>query len=241
MTSGALSVVPPDKRLHAEDIFDLLAMQWRNDLREHCRNGRIHHSHYDWATSRVVVVDGKTVTHFGVYDLTMRVGSARVHTAGVNLVVTHPDYRKRGLMPRTIEASMEAMRENGYDLSIICNAVERYYDRFGYIVAWPETHYYVSTDDLPTARPTVRLRKFNTRHRAEMADLYNSENDHVTGTVVRPTFLRTKEPGDLLGYLMLDDNGAVVGYVIYDVINRDTVLWHADSAGDPEQRLRVIG
>ena len=110
-------------------------------------------------------MDGKVVTHFGVYDLTVRVGSARVAAAGVNLVVTHPDYRKQGLMPKTIWSSIEAMRDRGYDISIVANAVENYYERFGWRAAWPETHYYIAPESLPNEKPSVRLRKWNTRSR----------------------------------------------------------------------------
>ncbi|MEO5953588.1 MAG: hypothetical protein ABIQ44_14070 [Chloroflexia bacterium] len=39
---------------------------------------------------------------------------------------------------------------------------------------------------------------------------------------------------------MLDASGATVGYIIYDVVSRGTAFWHYDSAGDPEERLRVL-
>lgn len=235
------TIAAPDKRRDAERIFDLVAEQWRDDLRDQCREGRINYSHYDWQTSRVGVVDGRLVTHFGVYDLNVRVGSAEVRAAGVNLVVTHPEYRKRGLMPKTIWSSIEAMRKAGYDLSIVANAVERYYERFGWRVAWPETHYFIAPDDMPAEKPSVRLRKWNTRYRPILSGIYNAENMGLTGTAVHPTFLRTKEPGELNGYLMLDSAGVVVGYIIYDVVSRGSALWHYDSAGDPDERLRALG
>jgi predicted N-acetyltransferase YhbS len=234
------TVVPPDKKAHAEGIFDLVAEQWRDDLREQCREGRIFYSHYDWQASRVGLVDSQVVTHFGVYDITMHIGSARVAAAGVNLVVTHPDYRKQGLMPKTIWASIEAMRALGYDISIVANAVEDYYERFGWRVAWPETHYYIAPDALPDEKPGVRLRKWNTRSRPALADLYNAENSGLTGTAVHPTFLRTKEPGELHGYLMLDYTGGIVGYLIYDIVSGGRALWHYESAGDPTERLLAL-
>ncbi|MEO5953587.1 MAG: GNAT family N-acetyltransferase [Chloroflexia bacterium] len=189
--NSILTIAAPNKRADAERIFDLVAEQWRDDLRDQCRAGRINFSHYDWQTSRVGIIDEKLVTHFGVYDLNIRIASAVVRAAGVNLVVTHPDYRKQGLMPRTIWSSIEGMRAGGYDISIVANAVERYYERFGWRVAWPETHYFISPDDLPTQLPTVRLRRWNTRTRPILSDLYNAENRLLTGTAVRPTFLRT--------------------------------------------------
>lgn len=235
------AILAPNKRAHSEGIFDLVAEQWRDDLREQCRNGRINYSHYDWQTSRVGLVGDRVVTHFGVYDLTVRAGSTPVRAAGVNLVVTHPAYRKQGLMPKTIWASIEAMRANGYDISIVANALENYYERFGWRVAWPETSYFIAPDDLPSEPPTVRLRRWNTRHRPVLADIYNAENSSLSGTAVRPTFLRTKEPDELHGYLMLDAQGTITGYIIYDIISRGTALWHYDSAGDPTERLRVLG
>jgi predicted acetyltransferase len=167
------------------------------------------------------------------------VGTARVATAGVNLVVTDPEFRQRGLMPSTIRASLDAMRKNGYDLSLVCNAIANYYTRFGYVSAWPEHDVAVRTRDLPHDAD-FPLRRFAPRHRPELAQLYNAENATLTGTVVRPTFLRTKEPGDLYGYTW-GAGGEVRGYVMYDVVSNGRAVWHYDSAGDPGERLRVLG
>ena len=239
MTADSVSIVAPGKRKHAEQIYDLLAMQWRDDLKRHAREGRINHSHYDWKTSRIAVAQDRVVTHFGVYRLAMRIGAARVNAAGVNLVVTAPDFRKRGLMPDTVRASIGAMRDQGYDLSIVCNAIANYYTRFGYVSAWPEHDVFVRTRDLPHDLPGVKLHRFKPRHRDDLAKLYNAENRTLTGTVVRPTFLRTKEPGDLYGYTWGEE--AVEGYLFYDVVSNGRAVWHYDSAGDPGERLRVLG
>jgi predicted acetyltransferase len=239
LSTESVSIVAPGKRKHAEQIFELVALQWRDDLKRHAREGRINRSHYDWKTSRVALANGRVVAHFGVYNLTMRVGTARVATAGINLVVTDPDFRKRGLMPSTIRASLDAMRRNGYDLSIVCNAIANYYTNFGYASAWPEHDVTVRIRDLPREAPDHRLHRFTPHHRPDLAELYNAENATLTGTVVRPTFLRTKEPGDLYGYTWGAD-GAIRGYVVYDIVSNGRAVWHYDSAGDPNERLRVL-
>ncbi|HET6312623.1 MAG TPA: GNAT family N-acetyltransferase [Chloroflexia bacterium] len=240
MSLEPVSIVAPGKRKHAEQIFELVATQWRDDLKRHAREGRINRSHYDWKTSRVGIANGRVVAHFGVYNLTMRVGTARVATAGVNLVVTDPDFRQRGLMPSTIRASLDAMRKNGYELSLVCNAIANYYTRFGYVSAWPEHDVTVRARDLPHDGPDFRLHRFAPRHRPELSQLYNTENATLTGTVVRPTFLRTKEPGDLYGYTW-GVGEAVRGYLMYDVVSNGRAVWHYDSAGDAGERLRVMG
>jgi hypothetical protein len=40
----------------------------------------------------------------------MRIGTARVRTAGVNLPITHPEYRGRGLMAQAFARSLAEMR-----------------------------------------------------------------------------------------------------------------------------------
>lgn len=240
MTPDSVSIEAPGKRKHGEKIYELVAEQWRDDLRRHAREGRINNSHYDWNTSHIAVDGDKVVAHFGVYNIAMRIGTARVAAAGVNLVVTDPNYRKRGLMPNTIRASMAAMRENGYDISIVCNAIASYYTRFGYVSAWPEHDVFIRLRDMPNEPPAYKLRKFKPQHRQDLADLFNAENSTVTGTAVRPTFLRTKEPDDLLGSTWADESGATVGYLIYDIVSNGKAVWHYDSAGDPSERLRVL-
>lgn len=240
MAPDDVSIIAPGKRKHGEKIFELVAQQWRDDLRRHAREGRINHSHYDWKTSRIALADGTVAAHFGVYNIAMRIGTARVAAAGVNLVVTDPLYRRRGLMPDIIRSSVQGMREQGYDISIVCNAIANYYTRFGYVSAWPEHDVFVRTRDLPSEPPMHKLRKFKPRHMRELADLFNAENSTVTGTAVRPTFLRTKEPDDLLGYTWAGESGATGGYVIYDIVSNGKAVWHYDSAGDPDERLRAL-
>ena len=105
---------------HGESIYALLALHWQG-IDDVCRNGRIAHSHLDWNVSRIGLIGERIVTYWGVYDLQMRIGTARVRTAGVNLPVTHPDHRGRGQMAQTVVSSLEAMRAQGYGLSVINN------------------------------------------------------------------------------------------------------------------------
>ena len=75
-------ILAPDRADHSEGIYELLDRRW-NAIGRQCRAGRIAHSHYDWQTSRIGTMDGDVVTHAGIYDLSMRIGSATVRTGGI--------------------------------------------------------------------------------------------------------------------------------------------------------------
>ena len=206
-----------------------------------CRDGRIARSHYDWRTSRVAVLDGRVVSHFGVYNLVLRVGISRAKTAGVQLVATHPDHERRGYMGRCARASLEAMAANAYALSVICNAEPNLYARYGYVYAWPETAWTVKTEHLPAGdRP--ELTEFKAGTRPDVWELYNRQHVTVTGTAVRPTYTHLKTPNDPgRGFLWTSADGTLAGFVVVDKTDDLEYLWHQDSAGDPQLQLRVLG
>jgi predicted N-acetyltransferase YhbS len=129
-------VIAPDRRKHADAVIDLMGKalpQGRGYywMRDACRDVYLLRAHYDWRPSRIGLISNRVVTHFGIWDYQMRVGSARVRVGGVGGVATDADYRKRGLMDRTARASMEAMRAQGYDVSLLFG-IDDFYHRFGY-------------------------------------------------------------------------------------------------------------
>ena len=114
--------------------------------------------------------------------------------------------------------------------------------------------YEIKTEDLPTALPDVRLQeilRYDVQSYPGVAELYNRENEGVSMTAVRPTYPHGKcpsEPGKSgkygPAYLLLDENEKLVGYfmdpLVYNAAH-DNGIGVSDSAGDPEQRLRVLG
>ncbi|MDE2999992.1 MAG: GNAT family N-acetyltransferase [Gemmatimonadota bacterium] len=245
-------ILAPDKSDHSEGIYELLDRRWSAISRQ-CRAGRIAHSHYDWQTSRIGTMDGDVVTHAGIYDLSMRIGSATVRTGGINLPTVHPDYRDEGIYAATIQAALDAMYAHGYDMSCTrTEPLDRFAD-FGYVLAWPDQEtYFIDTEHLPEAAPEIEHEEVhvNVIHgRRDLAELHNRWHDGLTGTTVRPTYRRGKCPPEdddpWTAYIFNDKTGRAVGY-LYDGPNKrkdheGRDLRHTDSAGDPEQILRVLG
>ena len=245
-------ILAPDRADHSEGIYELLDRRWSAISRQ-CRAGRIAHSHYDWQTSRIGTIDGDVVTHAGIYDLSMRIGSATVRTGGINLPTVHPDYRDEGIYAATIQAALDAMYAHGYDLSCTRTEPLDRFANFGYVLAWPDQEtYFIDTEHLPEAAPEIELEEVhvNVIHgRRDLAELHNQWHDGLTGTTVRPTYRRGKCPPEdddpWTAYIFNDKTGRAVGY-LYDGPNRrkdneGRDLRHTDSAGDPEQILRVLG
>ena len=236
-----LRLVAPQKTKHSEDIYALFDALGRPDLGEMGRAGRIADSKHDWKTSRVGFVGDQIATYYGVYDLTVRVGTARVRAAGENLCYTHPDYGERfgELMDQTVAAALEAMRDQGYDLVI--NLAGREYARYGYVPVWRCEEWRVETAELPREAPDFELQPFAPTHREDLAAVYNDTNETLTGTTVRPTYFKNKEPGGFQGWLWTDDKGRPRGYVTGGDGGKDVYVdEHAGPADEVLQALALI-
>jgi predicted N-acetyltransferase YhbS len=200
---------------------------------------RITASHYDWQTSRIGLLDGEIVSHVAIYDVNMRIGSAIVRSGGVNLVYTVKAHRGKGIMRAVFESSLDAMRANGYDTSVIVNGIRDFYTKFGYVFTWPRSSYTVATDDMPQEEPSLAVRAFKSvSHNDRHAELNNAEYEGLTGTVLKPTFLEgAKSTGE--GYELLDPSGRVAAYCHVKV--KQDLLYHDEYSGEPEEILRLLG
>lgn len=241
--SGSLEIIAPDPQEHREGIFDLTAKTFAHHGRgywgwlDHCHGGYIDHSHYDWPASSVGLIDGRVVTHWGVWGFRMRIGSSTLRVAGIGAVATHGRYRRRGLMSRTARAGLERIAASGYDMSILFGRAD-YYERFGYVRAWSDTTFTVDVSNLPSEAPDVRTRKFALRHRDDLARLYNREHAGLTGTAVRPTFRLCPRSDRWTGYLWTGKGNRPTGYVIVGEYRGRFEC--VETAGDVEQSLRVV-
>ena len=239
-----LRIVAPHRRLHAEAIIDLVAKAFSGEeggyytVRDACRRMYVLHSHYDWECSRIGLLGDRLATHYGVWKYLMRIGGARVQVGGIGAVATDPEFRRRGYMGRTLPASLESMRAEGYDLSLLFG-ISNFYRHYGYVQAWGTVSSYAAWR---TCRRRLRPRpvqKFAVRPRADLAELYNAYYSDMTGTAVRPTFLRGSWSwqGHTEGYLWKQD-GKPAGYVVF--ARNGQHLRCIEYAGDSVQALRVV-
>ena len=212
---GVLEVIAPDRQRHTEKILALFEMRDSDPGKTLWRKGRMAESKLDWQTSRIACIDDVVVAVWGIYDLTMRIGGAHVRVAGANLDKVHSgmdDDEGKDLLEKTAREALQAAREQGYDMSVTFFD-ERFTRRLGFTRAWRALEWWLSVDDLPSDEPDFELHEFTLEYTDEMAALFNAENERLTGTTLRPTYLRGKAPETNRGYYWTDPNGRIAGFV----------------------------
>jgi len=238
MSSDSLDLSSPHPQADREEMFDIISKTFSRhgyfNFLDRCRNSYIEGSHYDWDASTVGRLDGKIVTHCGVWGYDMRVGRSLVRVAGVGAVSTHGEYQKRGLMSRTFAHALSQMREAGYDMTMLFG-IKDYYHRFGYVRAYPLTTYIVDVGELPTDKPAPQCRKIKRPPLEEMARVYNRQNAGLTASAMRPTYRKAVFLGDHECHIWCNAKGKLAGWVL---THKNTCV---DHAGQAEQVLRVMG
>ncbi len=243
--------IAPDPVKHAEELFELIRI-CNGIPPATSRESYIGHSHYDWGASQIGIIDGKMVAHYGVWGYEMRIGSARLKTAGVGAVATHPDFRGKGLSSELIASCLAAMQVSGYAMTRL-SGIPNFYHRFGYVRGWVENVYTAAVDDvaqafLPVdesgchnsempAPPKAKLAPCPPTALVELADAYNRQYRLATGTAVRPTFLvsaKVVEHHEVVRW----GRGA---YVVVKVDAEAKALRCCEYVGDATEALGVLG
>lgn len=238
-----LRIVAPAQAQHRDALIDLASKTFGRywSFRRYCLDGYVVGAPYDWEASRVGFVGETMVTHFGVWDFTMRVGVSRLRVAGIGAVATHDDYRKRGFMRNTILESLAAQAAAGYDLSLLFG-IQNFYNKFKYRRAWSDETITVNRrrlSRLPVFDPSVDGERFE----AEDVDipafshLSNHEFESTTGTFVRPNYRTNRQPVSWKALTVRSD-GALDGYIVYEA--EDGLISLIDHAGEPRLVLAAL-
>lgn len=242
MGAERMRILAADSCKDRAELYDLLAKTFSHrgyfQFRDYCRDKYVGHSHYDWRASRIGVLDGRVIAHVGVWGYPMRIATARVRTGGIGCVAMHGDYRKRGLMARLFGATVDSMRQNGYDMSILFG-IPDFYHRFGYGRAWARTRHIVLSADLHVSADAPRLRRFSPRARKDLDALYNRQYATLTGTAVRPTYQRNRRPKQWRGFSWAKPSGKIAGYVI--VTRKADKLVCVEVCGPTDEALAALG
>jgi predicted N-acetyltransferase YhbS len=229
---AGFQVLAPDRKIHGPEMLELVLKSFGNyfERRDSARRWMLEGGFYSFPATRIGIMDGKVVTHWGVFDYQMRVGAARLRTGGIGSVITHPDYRKRGLMDKTAWDCLEGLRRDGFDFSMLYG-IQNFYEKFGYTRALSESDYTAALADLPATAKSPRFAEFPFERREDLERLFNRHHAQITGSAVRPTYLTWNLRGkQLLGLSWNDRRGRLAGYLaVEDKGSRVDVL---EAVGD---------
>jgi hypothetical protein len=232
-----MKITPADPNLHLMPIAKITADAFTHgEYVEEIAQTYIGNCNYDWDVTRLIWNESQLVHHWGVWGYPMRLGSVQLKVAGVGAVTTREEYRKRGLMQQAASASFEAMRENGYDLSILRG---RHYVKYGYARAWNYITYRLKPEEIPSFTLKHPYLKLGAEYISTMDSLYNEAHQAFSGTAVRPTY-RLKSVEDMSAYGWFE-NGKLTGYVraLPPEDEKDN-LQCLEAVGDPQQALAVM-
>jgi hypothetical protein len=229
-------ITPADRERHLLPIAQIISDQYAGGQHvTEISQQYVGNCHYDFDATRLVW-DGDILVHqWGVWGYPMRIGSARLKTAGIGAVVTREAYRKQGLMHHAATESFGAMRELGYDVSVLRG---RHYLKYGYVRAWNYVTYRLTRDEVPDSVLRWPHQPLDPSHLDETFALYNASHDAFSGTAVRPTY-RTVESADLLLHGWFQEN-KLIGYVRAVPTDDKKSLQCLEAAGDVEQGLAVL-
>jgi predicted acetyltransferase len=231
-----IPIIAPKPETHLVPISQLLDTIWGDGVQAN-QHHYLGNSHYDYEVSRIALLDREVISHWGVWGYEMRVGTTRLKAGGIGAVATRENYRKRGLMTQAGQASLGAMREAGYDLTVL-HGFTKDYSRFGYVRAWTYTTYDVHVDDINVRGQLPSFIAFDL-NKNDVADaLYNTSHEPFTGTAVRPTYQNVlMRQRKVYGW---SNSQGLQGYVYVEPLPDEKMLRCMEVVGDTQAALLTL-
>ncbi len=115
-------------------------------------------------------------------------GGRRVRCGGIGAVATEAAHRGKGSWPARPAQPRPHARPR---LPLDPVGIDDFTTEFGYVPAWPESRWRVKLADLPATPLATGLRRIPAAPTQALVRLHNQWNAGLTGTAVRPTFLRS--------------------------------------------------
>lgn len=126
----------------------------------------------------------KSVSGLWIVDHQMRVGSVTLRMAGVAGVSTNDQHRKKGYSRRVITRSVEYMREDGYDVSMLFG-IRNFYPKFGYAATPFDYRVELAAKSALQAEGVFQTRSLEDKDLAAIRVIYEMNNSMRSGSVTR--------------------------------------------------------
>ncbi len=161
------------------------------------------------------------VSSMHINDLEVKIGNTYLKMGGIGGVGTLEEHRMKGYSRRVMDYSIEYMRNNGYDISMLFGIPE-YYSKWGYVSTLAEYKIRVPIRNAERAKPGLHARPMGEDDIEPILAIYERSNLFRTGPVRRETgkWLKFRKGSDWRipadGTVFEDNTGRVVSYYASD-------------------------
>ncbi len=225
-----------------DETIDMLDRAFKAATGDYFRRHQLGDPSYTYDQGRILLVEGRVVSHLQVFHRTMRYGAGRIEVGAIADVGTDPDHRRQGYADRLLRNSVQYMRENNQPLSLLYTGTPALYEKSGWIVV-PAT---VLEADVPSeAKPGPRgyvIKPFEAEFFRVLASFYDKAMSNVVGPLDRSIEYFTSQPdwlsvGHVVRWDVIYKVGHPAGYVRTEV--RDKTLTILDVCGTSDEVIRV--
>ncbi|MDD2431051.1 MAG: GNAT family N-acetyltransferase [Firmicutes bacterium] len=170
------------------------------------------------------IKDEQPISWLIINHLKIYVWGKEFTCGGIGGVGTKEEFRKKGYSKAVLDKSLEVMREQDYDFSLLFG-IPNYYYRWGFASCFPQNRVEIATFQAERATLTHEVEKLLPEHFPRLVEIYNQNNATRTGSVLRDpkefTKLRVGSHFGIRasGYVFKRD-GQIEGYLILDELDR---------------------
>jgi len=130
---------------------------------------------------RIIKMGGRVVSHAALFLTENKVGSRSLRVAGLGCMVTHPDYRHRGLGSAVVEDFVRRMTELEADVGWLGTDIPDWYRRLGWEKAGRE-HIYKLDRGNADLLPTVEGYEVRQDYQSYLEQMLTLHQEHPFGT-----------------------------------------------------------
>jgi predicted acetyltransferase len=179
---------------------------------------------------RTLSIERKIVAGYILHSMGQWFGGRRVSMAGVGLVGTSPEERRRGLATTLMEHSVREFHGMGFAISTLFPAKQSLYRRSGYERAGARYRVEIDCAHLALSgekRSRLPMRLFSPEDFEKVLELYNAFAAGESGPIDRTRFLwerRMNPPDQTVRGFLVEGKEGPEGYVFYEESRKDKTM-----------------
>jgi predicted N-acetyltransferase YhbS len=220
-TTASVRALETDAEIDAFYRLAVEAFSGAEDVEGAARSYRLAHEtspDFHAGQRRGAVLGGTLVGGYLMLERWLLMHPARIRTACIGSVVTHPDYRGRGIGTAMMQDAEAHARYRGHAL-LLLNGIPDFYTPFGYVDIFDPAHLTIRMDAIPQLAGQYAIRPATPDDAPALLALYRRHYSMYRGSFVRTLdhqrhHLRYAADRDVAPLLAETPEGSIDGYLL---------------------------